>query len=122
MNAFLLSAAALTLAVAAAHSYLGERFILVRLFRRPDLPKLFGGDDFTRRTLRLAWHITSVLAVGLAALILTLPRGGAGRSQAAILSAAMAGSGLVSLVVSRGKHLSWVAFFAIAACVWLGSR
>lgn len=37
---------------------------LVRLFRRADLPHLFGSDLFTRRTLRLAWHLTSVARLG----------------------------------------------------------
>jgi hypothetical protein len=93
--------AALVLAVllAAAHSYLGERYILVRLFRRADLPKLFGGTEFTTRTLRFAWHLTSVAWIGLAA-------------------ATFATSGLAALVGSRGRHLAWIAFLAIAALVW----
>ena len=45
-------AAVLCFAVGLAHSVLGERYILVRLFRRTDLPKLFGGTEFTVRTLR----------------------------------------------------------------------
>lgn len=45
-------AASLLVATAAAHSYLGERYILVRLFRRDNLPRLFGGTEFTVRTLR----------------------------------------------------------------------
>ncbi|MBK7012660.1 MAG: hypothetical protein IPH43_08315 [Xanthomonadales bacterium] len=47
-----------------AHSVLGERYILVRLFRR-DLPKLFGGTRFTRNTLRFAWHLTTMFAWGI---------------------------------------------------------
>jgi len=39
--------AILTVAIGVAHSYLGERYILIRLFRRPDLPQLFGGTEFT---------------------------------------------------------------------------
>ena len=62
-------AAILILAIALAHSYLGERYILIRLFRQP-LPKLFGSDDFTKRTLRFAWHVTSIAWLGFAALLL----------------------------------------------------
>lgn len=58
--------AALALGVGAAHSYLGERYILIRLFRRPDLPHLFGSDLFTRRTLRFAWHLTTLAWWGFA--------------------------------------------------------
>ena len=60
-------AAALVVALGLAHSFLGERYILQRLLRREDLPRLFGSADFTRRTLRFAWHVTSVAWLGLAA-------------------------------------------------------
>ncbi len=69
MSVALLIAAALLVAIAAAHSLLGERYILMRLFRRGPLPKLFGSDWFTRRTLRFAWHLTSVAWLGFAALL-----------------------------------------------------
>jgi len=120
MNAPLLVAAALTALVAVAHSYLGERYILIRLFRRSDLPKLFGGVDFTKRTLRLAWHITTVLALGFAALLVVLASGGgSARTEGRIISITCAASGLVAFVGSRGRHLSWIVFWAIAALAWL---
>ena len=50
MNVLFLLAAAFAMVLASAHSYLGERYILIRLFRRPDLPRLFGGVEFTKRT------------------------------------------------------------------------
>jgi hypothetical protein len=59
----LYAAAALIALLGLAHSVLGEQYILIRLFRR-DLPKLFGGPEFTWRTLRFAWHLTTVLAAG----------------------------------------------------------
>ena len=47
--AFLIYIAVMALLVLAiAHSYLGERYILIRLFKRDNLPKLFGSDDFTK--------------------------------------------------------------------------
>jgi hypothetical protein len=103
--------AALVLAIllAAAHSYLGERYILIRLFRRADLPKLFGGTAFTTRTLRFAWHLTSLAWIGLAT-TLVLP----GR-VAEVVALTFGTSGLAALAGSRGRHLSWVVFLAIAA-------
>ena len=54
------------------------------------LPKLFGDADFTKRTLRLAWHITSVLALGFAALLVGLAFGGESpRTEGRIISAAL---------------------------------
>jgi hypothetical protein len=67
-------AAFLAFAVGVVHSILGERYILVRLFRRNDLPKLFGGTAFTIRTLRFAWHITTVAWWGFAAILVLLAR------------------------------------------------
>jgi len=60
MHIALYIAAFLAISVGISHSYLGERYILIRLFFRNDLPKLFGSSDFTMRTLRFAWHVTSV--------------------------------------------------------------
>ncbi|WP_197017249.1 hypothetical protein [Pseudoxanthomonas suwonensis] len=70
MSFLLAFAAFLAIAMGLAHSVLGERDILMRLFRRADLPKLFGGTEFTARTLRFAWHVTSIAWFGFAALLL----------------------------------------------------
>ena len=53
-------AALLGFLLGVAHSVLGERYILTRLFRRENLPTLFGGTEFTTRTLRFAWHLTTI--------------------------------------------------------------
>ena len=124
MSVPLLVAATLVVALVVAHSYLGERYILIRLFRRNDLPKLLGGAEFTKQTLRLAWHITSVFGLGFAGLLAVLAWSGdvAGNLLAQIIAATCALSGVVALVGSRGRHLSWVVFFAIAALTWSGYR
>ena len=70
MNAFLLVAAVIALILGPLHSWLGERLILIRLFRRDDLPQLFGSDLFTKRTLRFAWHLTSVAWLGFGVVLL----------------------------------------------------
>ena len=117
MNPALATAAILTVLLAAAHSYLGERYILMRLFRRSDLPKLFGGTRFTQDTLRFAWHVTSVAFVGFAALLvaLALPGGVSPRVLGWVIGTTFAVSGLVALIGSRGRHLSWIVFFSVAA-------
>ena len=109
--------ALLAVLLGCAHSYLGERYILVRLFRRTDLPKLFGGTEFTRNTLRFAWHLTTVLAFGFAGLLVALasPTPPAPVLLARTMGATFAACGLVALVGSRARHLSWVVFFTMAA-------
>lgn len=120
MNTARVAVLALTVLLAGVHSYLGERYILIRLFRREDLPKLFGGAEFTKRTLRFAWHLTSVAYLGLAAVLALLPSSGGGSPGAPTqaVAATFAASGLVALVGSKGRHLSWIVFFAMAVLAW----
>ena len=122
MNAPFLVAAGLAVLLAVAHSYLGERYILIRLFHRSDLPRLFGGVAFTKHTLRLAWHLTTVAWLGFAAILAgqALRPAAPWRVQGQAIAATFALSGIVALVGSRGRHLSWVGFFLVAALVWLG--
>ena len=68
MNSWLWAAVVLITLLGVAHSVLGERYILVRLFRRTDLPKVLGSEEFTKRTLQFAWHLTSIAWWGMAAL------------------------------------------------------
>ena len=109
-------AAALTFFLGVAHSVLGERYILVRLFRRDNLPKLFGGTEFTTRTLRFAWHITTILWWGFAVLLWQLASGSV--STFFILSVigfTSIAAGLLPMIITRGKHLSWIVLFIIGA-------
>lgn len=105
----LLAAAALTAATAVAHSVLGERYILTRLFRR-DLPKLFGSDDFTKRTLRFAWHVTSVAWLGIAAIL-------AGLAPLDALFATFVASSALTLAINW-RHVSWLIEAIVAALIW----
>lgn len=116
-------AASLVVAVGIAHSYLGERYILMRLFRRDDLPRLFGSSEFTTRTLRFAWHITSVAWWGLAAVLVLLAHPPV---TAHAIGWVIGGTFLVHFVIvvvaSRGKHLSWPVFLAIGILVLVATR
>jgi len=121
----LLSIAAILIgALALAHSVLGERYILIRLLRRTDLPKLFGGTAFTAGTLRFAWHITSVTWFGFAALLWQLDRGAlTPHATAQIIGITSLACGVLPVVFTRGRHLSWAVFVAIGvlALCWPGS-
>lgn len=115
-------AVVLLFATGLAHSILGERYILIRLFKRENLPKLFGGTAFTIGTLRFVWHLTTVAWWGLAYLLLL----GATDRLTAIATLRVIGivalvSGLFPLFFTRGKHLSWIAFFLIGALVLAAS-
>jgi hypothetical protein len=112
----LLIAAVLTFAVGIAHSVLGEKLLLIRLFRRPDLPTLAGSATFAARTLRFAWHITTVAWWGFGAMLLLASRDALTPDNALIaLAVTMLVTAAIILFASRGKHLAWPVFAAIAA-------
>lgn len=119
----LVSAAILIVLLGVAHSVLGERYLIGRLLRRDDLPKIFGSDGFTKRTLRFAWHLTSVAWWGIAAIVIVAasaePDFGLVLRSIAVTSAV---SAVIAGVISRGKHLSWVVFVLIAVLTWMGGN
>jgi len=120
MKIGLLIAAVLLALIAVAHSFLGERYILIRLFRRNDLPRLLGSDSFTKRTLRFAWHLTSVAWLGFAA-ILAASAQATSPGMSVILRivavTCLATSATIALA-SKGRHLAWPAFLAVAILAW----
>lgn len=114
LSALLFFAAFLAFAVGLAHSVLGERYILCRLFRRADLPHLFGGPEFTVRVLRFAWHLTTIAWWGFAAILVLLAQQSLSvRSVSLVLAVTFLVTCVITLVVSRGRHLAWPVFLAI---------
>ena len=118
----LLTGTILLLIIGIIHSYLGEKYLLIRLFRRDDLPKLLGSDWFTKRVLRFAWHLTTLAWWGFAAILYVLsnPTVNVQNEILIIIAVVFALSGVVSFSFTRGKHLSWLFFFTIAAISYYG--
>jgi hypothetical protein len=119
MNPSLVSAALLAVAVGAVHSILGERYIIRRILRRSDLPELFGDDSFTRQTLRYGWHLVTVAWCGLAAVLLVLsgafPTLRVSHGVIFAIALTFLANTILAVVITRGRHLSWVVFAAITA-------
>lgn len=117
----LLLAVFLIFAIGLAHSVLGERYILMRLFRRP-LPKLFGDDSFTRQTLRFAWHLLTVAWFGFAGVLLLIDAEQASRINILYtVAVTFAVTAVTALIASRARHLSWFVFGAIAVLCLLSA-
>ncbi|MGI9263212.1 MAG: hypothetical protein ACR2QR_14295 [Woeseiaceae bacterium] len=118
----LLVAVALTVGIGLVHSVLGERYILTRLFRQ-QLPKLFGSDWFTKQTLRFVWHLLTVAWFGFAALMFQLNAGTPSRADLLnTIGITFAITGLIALIASRAKHLSWIVFGAISViCLYFAT-
>jgi hypothetical protein len=115
MHTYVYLAVVLILLVGFGHSYLGERYVLRRIFQRCELPELLGSVDGMHKVLRFGWHIASLAWIGLAAVLVATVQPGAGMASiGAIVGATFFAHFLLALVASRGRHLSWIFFLAIA--------
>ena len=113
MTTALWIAAFLAVAVGIAHSYLGEKFILMRLA---------GVNTFKMRTLRFAWHITTVAWWGFAAILASAAQDGlTAFAVLRILAVTMFVTAAIILVASRGRHLAWPVFTVIGAIAWISA-
>lgn len=120
MNTFYLVSATLAFFAAAAHSYLGERYVLAPLFAARPQPVVLAAAPI-RRVIRAVWHLPSMTWAVLAALVL--------RASAATLDPAMAAttalilflSGLGNLLALRRVHVGWLVLFSSAVCLVLGT-
>ena len=117
MEYLLYLAAALFVILGAGHSYVGERYVLRRVFRLPDLPRLAGSTVYMQRILRLAWHVTSVAWWGLAAVVVLVAQPSATpRAVSTAIAVTAFASFVVVLAGSRGKHyVAWLMFLIISA-------
>ena len=104
------AAAGILVVLALAHSLLGERFIISRVLKRDGLPKLFGSDAFTKQTLRYCWHLTTIIGLGIAFLLIQLGEGAPAVALVRTLAFTMLLAAVLAVVVTRGRHLSWVGF------------
>lgn len=114
----LVLAAALTVFIGLAHSWLGEIKIVKPLLARADMHSVLGSPDMTRTIIRVAWHATTIAWWGLAAVLLWMAWGSGAFEQAYlwIFTGTFGVSGTASLIMGRGKHFSWAVFLAAAAC------
>ncbi len=123
MKQFVLYVAfSLIIFIGIAHSYLGERYILIRLFKRDNLPKLFNSTDFTKYTLRFAWHLTTVAWFGLGFILILLSQEEIRVDYITyVIATTFLIHFLVSLFASKGKHLSWIVFLSIGLLIFYAS-
>jgi hypothetical protein len=128
MNWWLLAGGVLVLGAALAHSLLGEKVVLRRVYRHSENDaaqnRRAADDPVTRQTLRLAWHSLTVALLGFAGILLQAAFDGAAfgsswRGTMMILSATFGALALLSLVIARGRHVGWMWFAAVAVATWL---
>ncbi|WP_309104412.1 hypothetical protein [Microbacterium sp.] len=117
----LVACAALIVALGLAHSILGEKYIIRWLLRR-DLPLLANDRRFAGGTIRFAWHLTTVLCFGLAAVLVVVAVEAPRSAVVLAIGCTLVASAGLPLWFTRGRHLSWVVMLVAAAlCFWFAS-
>ncbi|MEM9422808.1 MAG: hypothetical protein AAF986_09945 [Pseudomonadota bacterium] len=112
----LLVAAGLTVAVALMHSLLGGRRLIAPLLSWEGFPSILGAKERARVTLRFGWHLLSVNWVAMAGVLVLMHQVPALKSDAFLwmMSGVFGLSGLIAIIFSQGRHLSWVMFLPVA--------
>ena len=118
MSVPLAVAAFLTFTLGLAHTVLGEKFIIAPVLRRTDLPRLYGSEIFTKRVIRFAWHLTTLLMWSFAAILVYQTKGPQEVTILEIISATFVIAGIADAIITRGKHFAWPAFIVIGLLVW----
>ena len=100
------------------HSILGEKYILIRLFKRDNLPHLYGSNTFTKGTLRFAWHVTSLAWFGFAALLIFHQLGNSSQLLN-VIAVVFLVSSICSVYFTKGKHFSWLLFLLVSTFCYI---
>ncbi len=122
MNSFFLIAALLIWITGLIHSVLGEKMIVIPLFKK-ELPPLTGSVPFMKRVLRFAWHLTTVAWWGIGIILFRLAEGPldpTGRFVINVIAWVCLISGISALVMSRGRHFVWMVFMLVTGLLWWG--
>lgn len=109
---FLVMAALATLATAFTHSYFGERRLIQPLVASS---KGVMAGSLAKLVIRLAWHVTSLLWMGQALLLLreALDPGSPDRALIGGIGVLHVAVGLFDAFATRGKHVGWPMLTAI---------
>ncbi|MBM7068259.1 hypothetical protein [Actibacterium sp. 188UL27-1] len=112
----LILAAILLFAVGLMHSLRGDRHLIAPILALPDLPIILGSRRNTELTLRIGWHVTTLFwwILGVVLIVMQFRIAAAPDVLLWGISGACGVTGLAALILSRGKHMSWVFFLPIA--------
>ena len=124
MNSVMIYAAAILVTITAgAHSILGERRLIGPLLSTYQSEPGVLQNELARRILRYAWHATSLSWIAAAAILiiagtlLPLPQG---RLIVLVIGVSFLVMALVSITISRGRHIGWP-FLAASGIAALGA-
>ena len=84
-----------------------------------------GSTRVAKETLRFAWHVTSVLGIGIAVILFyyaSIPKLAPDQIYVLrVLSLTCQASFVVAIVGSRARHPSWIVFLLVSILIWLGA-
>lgn len=125
MNAYLGTAAGLTVLLGIAHSVIGE-VLIFKHWRCGGTSKAALGAKLPsrhRRILWSTWHLASIFGWGIGTVLYKLAITQAGSPLQdyikCVLVITMLVGGLLVLGGTRGKHPGWIVLLMIAALIWL---
>lgn len=110
-------AAVLLVLVGLMHSVKGGRNLIEPILANGSAPPILGGIRDTRFTLRAGWHLMTVTWWGNAVVLVSMQLDPSTTNPVFLLANALicGVTALASLLLTRGRHLSWVFFLPIAA-------
>lgn len=128
MNVSLLIAALALFCIGVLHTVVAEWKGERRLVRRIQQLTLFESDHakdrLAKRIVRLAWHATSLVWCGCAAVlayIAFVEASGPIIAVVRILAVVFLLHSALSLTIARGRHASWIGFLIVSVFSFLGT-
>lgn len=112
----ILAAALMLFLVGLMHSLLGGRWLINPILAKEDLPIILGSLQNSKMTLLIGWHVLTLFWWGQAVVLIVMYLDVALAGQAVLLTLGVVSAitGGLAIVLSRGRHLSWVFFFPIS--------
>jgi len=102
----LIAAAFIIIGIGFIHSLLGEHKVIKPILAKTEL------SPYMARLIRIAWHITTFFWFAIAAQLIAMHiwPDAAYRSFLIIMAVTFGFSTIISLISSKGKHISWTGF------------
>lgn len=115
-----LISAVLLVLVGLFHSVIGGKRLIAPIVVREGLPTILGSRTMSRVTLKAGWHLLTVMWFALAAVLVLDGLAIAEFRQLTLLvfGGTFVFCGVIALILSRGKHLSWAFFFPIGGILF----
>lgn len=119
----LILAAFLLICVGLMHSVLGGKRLITPLLRRDDLPVILGSIENTRLTLWVGWHLLTLFFWANAISITVIALEPAFLIETVLLTIAISTglAGCLALILTRGKHRSWIMFLPVSLITGLAA-